>query len=90
MEEELNASATAENLRMQAYAATGISLLAALFIIFATLNMGVSERARQFAMLRAIAFTRWQIAALIGVESLVLAIAGWLGGLAAGWCCWRC
>jgi putative ABC transport system permease protein len=85
LEEELNASATAENLKMQAYAATGISLLAALFIIFATLNMGVSERARQFAILRAVALTRAQIAALISIESLFLAIAGWIGGLATGW-----
>jgi putative ABC transport system permease protein len=58
LEPELNDSASADNLRMQAYAATGTSLLAALFIIFTTLSMGVSERSRQLAILRAIARAR--------------------------------
>ena len=85
LEEELDAGATAKNLLVQAYAATGISMLAALFIIFTTLSMGVSERSRQFALLRAIGLTRGQIAGLIGLESSVLAIVGWAGGLVAGW-----
>lgn len=85
LEEELDASQTAKNMLMQAYSATGISLLAALFIIFTTLSMGVSERARQFAVLRAVALTRWQVAGLIAVESLILAVIGWLGGIGAGW-----
>ncbi len=84
IEEELDVSATADNVRMQAYGATGISLLAALFIIFTTLSMGVSERARQFAILRAVALTRLHIAMLIAVESLVMAVIGWVGGLVAG------
>ncbi|MDZ7617263.1 MAG: ABC transporter permease, partial [Patescibacteria group bacterium] len=69
----------------QAWAATGISLLAALFIIFTTLSMGVSERVRQFAVLRAVGLTRFQVARIIGVESLLLALIGWGGGLIAGW-----
>ncbi|MCO8125118.1 FtsX-like permease family protein [Stieleria sp. TO1_6] len=69
----------------QAWAATGMASLAAIFIIFSTLSMGVSERVREFAMLRAVALTRLQIAALIAVESVVLALVGWLGGLLAGW-----
>ena len=44
--------------RRQAWAATGMSLLAALFIIFTTLSMGVSERVRQFAVMRAVGLTR--------------------------------
>jgi putative ABC transport system permease protein len=85
LEEELDASQTARNMLMQAYSATGISLLAALFITFTTLSMGVSERARQFAILRAVALTRLQIAGIITLESLILAVLGWIGGLAAGW-----
>ncbi|MDY0169781.1 MAG: ABC transporter permease [Thermoguttaceae bacterium] len=69
----------------QAWAATGISLLAALFIIFTTLSMGVSERVRQFAVLRAVGLTRFQVARIIGAESLLLGLIGWCGGLAAGW-----
>lgn len=76
---------TASRARNQAYSATGLSLLAALFIIFATLSMGVHERTRQLAVLRAVALTRAQVACLIAVESLLLAVIGWAGGLAAGW-----
>ena len=60
-------------------------LLASLFIIFTTLSMGVNERIRQLAMMRAVAMTRAQVAGLIIAESLVLALIGWAGGLAAGW-----
>ncbi|QDU58061.1 ABC transporter permease [Aeoliella mucimassa] len=69
----------------QAYSATGLAALAAVFIIFSTLSMGVTERSREFAMLRAIALSRGQVGMIIAVESLALAIIGWLGGLLAGW-----
>jgi putative ABC transport system permease protein len=75
----------AANARRQAWAATGMSLLAALFIIFTTLSMGVHERVRQFAILRAVGLTRLQVAWIIAAESLVLALIGWGGGLAAGY-----
>lgn len=71
--------------RSQAWAATGMASLAACFIIFSTLSMGVSERAREFAMLRAVALTRLQLAGIITLESLTLAVIGWAGGLFAGW-----
>ena len=75
----------ATSARRQAWAATGMSLLAALFIIFTTLSMGVSERVRQFAIMRAVGLTRFQVARVIAAESLVLALIGWAGGLLAGW-----
>lgn len=68
-----------------AYSATAMSLTAALFIIFTTLSMGVSERSRELAVLRAIGLTSGQVAGLIILEGLMLAVLGWLGGLAAGW-----
>ena len=74
----------AANARRQAWAATGMSLLAALFIIFTTLSMGVTERIRQFAMLRAVGLSRRQIAEVIALEGLLLGLLGWGGGLAAG------
>ncbi len=70
--------------KSQAYSATGMALLAALFIIFTTLSMGVSERARELAVLRAIGLTRGQVVALIFSESFLLALIGWGGGLLAG------
>lgn len=85
VDSELQDSTTNETVRSQAYAATGISLLAALFIIFSTLSMGVDERIRQFAILRAVSFTKAQIAIMILMESLVLGLIGWGGGLLAGW-----
>ena len=85
VKEDMEQGFSAARVRNQAYAATGISLLAALFIILTTLSMGVDERIRQLAMLRAVALTRGQVAAMIAVEGLVLAVVGWLGGLAAGW-----
>jgi putative ABC transport system permease protein len=82
---ELQDSTTSTTVRSQAYAATGISLLAALFIIFSTLSMGVDERVRQFAILRAVTLTKSQVGAMIGIESLFLGLIGWGGGLIAGW-----
>jgi putative ABC transport system permease protein len=71
--------------KQEAWAATGLSLLAALFIIFTTLSMGVSERIRQFAVMRAVGLTRGQVARVIAIESVILALIGWAGGLLAGW-----
>ena len=80
----LGETTAARNVRMQSYGATGIALLAALLVIFSTLNMGVTERARQLAMLRAVTLTRAQVAGLIALEALVLATLGFLVGLLAG------
>jgi len=85
IEEALDESASAENLKMQAQTATVVSMLAALFIILSTLNMGVSERVRQLAILRAVALTRFQIASLILVEALLLATIGFVVGCVSGW-----
>ncbi|WP_231744151.1 FtsX-like permease family protein [Stieleria neptunia] len=81
----LESSRSVSQQRSQAWAATGMASLAAVFIIFSTLSMGVSERARELAMLRAVALTRAQIAGIIAMESVLLALIGWLGGLATGW-----
>lgn len=85
VESDLVTGRAAAGARNQAYSATGISLLAALFIIFTALSMGVHERARQFAVLRAVSLTRGQIGVLIAAESLILGLLGWAGGLASGW-----
>jgi putative ABC transport system permease protein len=84
LEEQLDEAAAAENLKLQAYAATLMAMLLAFLVIFNTLNMGVSERTRQFAMLRAIAFTRAEVARIVFVESLIIATVGLVGGLILG------
>lgn len=71
--------------RALAYSATGIALMAALFIIFTTLSMGVGERSRELAVLRAIGLTRGQLGGLVVLEAIALGFLGWAGGLIAGW-----
>lgn len=81
---KLSSGFEAEGARKQAYFVTALSILASAFIIFTTLSMGVSERARQLAVLRAVGLRRPQVAALVLVEAVVLAVFGWIGGLAGG------
>ncbi|HTU24556.1 MAG TPA: ABC transporter permease, partial [Pirellulales bacterium] len=85
VEAEIDGSTTTEVVRTEALSATGIALLAALFIIYTTLSMGVHERTRQFAILRAVALSKSHITALILLESAFLGFVGWGGGLLAGW-----
>lgn len=75
----------AQGARKQAYFVTALSILASAFIIFTTLSMGVNERARQLAMLRAVGLQRAQVAKLVLAEALVLAVFGWVGGLVGGY-----
>lgn len=84
LEEQLDESASAENMALQAQVATAVSLLAALFIVFGTLSMGVTERTRQLALLRAVALTRAQVAALVVLEALAIGGIGSICGILAG------
>lgn len=84
LEEELDEAAAADNVRLQAYLATLMAMLLAFLVIFNTLNMGVSERTRQFAMLRAIGLTRGEVARIVFGESLLIAGVGFVGGLILG------
>ncbi|MCW1887533.1 ABC transporter permease [Luteolibacter flavescens] len=84
IEEALDESASADNVRMQARMATVVSMLAALFIIFSTLNMGVGERVRQLAILRAVALTRSQVGVIVLIEGLLLGTIGFVAGCAVG------
>lgn len=53
-----------------------VSMLAATFIVFSTLSMGVTERQRTLAMLRAIGAYRSQLGVLVVGEGLLLAVLG--------------
>ena len=74
-----------EKLLTQAWSVIGLVILASVFIIFTTLNMGVSEKIRVLAMLRTAGLTRFQVAAYILLEGLLLGLAGGIAGLGAGW-----
>ena len=61
-----------------------ISAISAMFIVFSTLSMGVSERSRTLAMMRAIGASKSQVATLVIGEGLLLTIAGLIIGIALG------
>jgi putative ABC transport system permease protein len=85
IEEALDQASEAENVKLQSYAATGVAMLVAMLVTFCSLSMGVTERTRQYAVLRAIAFTKWQIVSLIVIEGLVLGAMGLIAGILVGW-----
>lgn len=67
------------------YLGGAISMIAAVFIIFSTLTMGVMERSRTLAMLRAIGAVKGQVAGLVVLEGLVLASLGVAMGIGLGY-----
>lgn len=61
-----------------------VSMVAATFIVFSALSMGVTERQRTLAMLRAVGAFRRQIAGLVVLEGLLLSTAGAVIGVGLG------
>lgn len=76
--------ANLEGLQAMSYMGGAVAMLAAMFIIFSTLSMGVSERQRSLAMLRAVGALRSQLSRLVVIEGLILATAGVLIGIPLG------
>jgi putative ABC transport system permease protein len=66
------------------YQAGAVSMVAAVFVVLSTLLMGVTERQRTLAMLRAIGAYRLQVAKLVIIESAYLGVAGAAAGVAGG------
>ena len=59
-------------------------MTAATFIVFSALSMGVTERQRTLAMMRAIGAYRSQLGRLVIIEGIVLAAAGVIAGIPLG------
>ncbi len=74
-----------QGVHILSYLGGSVSMLAAAFIIFSALSMGVTERSRMLAMLRAIGAARSQVAQLVVVEGLLLSVLGVLIGAPLGW-----
>lgn len=72
-------------LRLLSVLGGAVAMTAATFIIFSTLSMGVTERQRTLAMLRAIGATRSQIARLVIIEGALLAVVGLAIGIPVGY-----
>lgn len=73
-----------QGVQLLSYLGGAVSMLAASFIVFSTLAMGVGERQRTLAMLRAIGATRMQVARVVFIEGMLLAAAGVVIGLPLG------
>ncbi|MET0957737.1 MAG: FtsX-like permease family protein [Solirubrobacterales bacterium] len=65
-------------------ALAGAAVLVGAFIIFNTFSITVAQRAREFAMLRAIGATRAQVLAAVVGEALAIGFAASAVGIAAG------
>lgn len=74
-----------QSFKYQAASGTLLAALASIFIVFTALNASVAAQRRLIAFYRTAGLTRGQVALSILFEALVLAIPGWLGGVATGW-----
>lgn len=73
-----------EQVEILSYMGGAVAMVAAMFIVFSTLSMGVAERQRSLAMLRAVGARKGQVAGLVMLEGLVLACLGALVGVPVG------
>ncbi len=71
-------------IKLLSYMGGMVSMLAATFIVFSTLSMGVAERQRTLAMLRAVGALRGQVGRLVVIEGLVLGALGGVVGVGLG------
>lgn len=73
-----------QGVRLLSYLGGTVSMVAAAFIILSALSMGVAERSRTLAMLRAVGATRSQLAGTVLLEGVVLSLLGVIVGLPMG------
>jgi putative ABC transport system permease protein len=66
------------------YILLALSVIVSLFGIVNTLVLTIFERTRELGMLRAVGMTRWQVRAMIALESVVTALIGAVIGIALG------
>ncbi|HEV2292781.1 MAG TPA: FtsX-like permease family protein [Tepidisphaeraceae bacterium] len=73
-----------QTMQLLSYLGGTVSMVAATFIIFSALSMGVTERQRTLAMLRAIGMERSRVGWLVVIEGLILAALGVIIGIPLG------
>ncbi len=66
------------------YVLLALSVVVSFFGIVNTLVLTVLERTREIGMLRAVGATRWQVRAMVALESVVTALIGAVLGIALG------
>lgn len=72
------------SLRLLGALGGAVAMLSATFIIFSTLSMGVTERQRTLAMLRAIGMSKSQVARFVLTEGVAIGVLGVLVGVPLG------
>lgn len=73
-----------EGVHLLSYLGGTVSMLAATFIVFSSLSMGVAERQRTLAMLRAVGAFKAQVGWLVVGEGIILATIGAAVGVPLG------
>src|SRR5687768_16819845 len=73
-----------EGVRVLSYLGGTVSMLAATYSVLSALAMGVTERQRTLAMMRAVGALRAQVALLVLLEGTILALAGVVVGVPLG------
>ena len=79
------ASDKLQNFKRQAPLLLTLSILTALCMLINALTVGVEQKLRVLALLRAAGMTTRQVAHVVMLEGAVIASVGWLVGLFAGW-----
>jgi putative ABC transport system permease protein len=72
------------SIHLLSYLGGAVSMLTAMFIIFSALSMGVTERQRTLAMLRAVGAIRPQVFFLVVLEGIILSAVGIFMGILLG------
>ena len=73
-----------QGLHILSYLGGMVSMMSAMFIVFSSLSMGVTERQRTLAMLRAVGAFRSQLGILVIIEGILLAAIGVAIGIPLG------
>jgi putative ABC transport system permease protein len=66
------------------WAMIGLAVVIALFGIANTLTLSVLERAREFALVRALGLTKGQVRSMLVIESILMALMGAIIGVVSG------
>ena len=74
-----------QNFKRQAPLLLTLSVLTALCMLINALTIGVEQKIRMLALLRAAGMTARQVAHVVMLEGAIIAFCGWLIGLFAGW-----
>lgn len=79
------ASDQLQNFKRQAPLLLTLSVLTALCMLVNALTVGVEQKLRVLALLRAAGMTVRQVAHVVMLEGLVMALCGWVVGVLGGW-----